>query len=165
MNLPDKYHLVDLVWQSKNKAEILGQEAQNVNQDDNNSNSAGTGTGVVIGSNNNQSQDQKETLAQFFQIPGDSIQEGDIIIEKDGQIYIAKNTIGAQKIERRSIKSFNLATGSVDSRVIQNHTIGSTDIKKELTLERLIAKDKISTDKLDLGENTITDGQGKNYPR
>ena len=154
--LPEKYHLADIIWQSKSQSAVLGEQNQVVNQNDNNNSASSTGNG---NGGAQASQEQKETLAQFFQISGDSLRAGDIIIEKDGDLYVAPNAIAAENIERHAITNGNLQTGSVTSRVIADKSIQSNNLASYIDIRLLQVKDKVKAGTLDLGTNTITDGQ------
>ena len=154
LNLPAQYHATNVADRGKNQPAVLGTQSQGGNSDN-----STTGTSVVIGNNNNQSQAQKQTLAQFFQIPGDSLQAGDIVIEKDGDLFIAKNVIDAQNIERHAITNGDLATNSVTSRVLADNSVESQNLAHYLDIRELQVKDKIKAGTLDLGTNVITDGQ------
>ena len=157
LNLPAKYHVANVVNKEKDQPAVLGTENQGASQGGN-SNNPTTGS-VVIGNNNNQSQAQKQTLAQFFRIPSDSLQAGDIVIEKNGNLYIAKNVIDAQNIARHALTNGNLETGAVTSRVLADQAVQSQNLAHYLDIRELQVKDKIKAGTLDLGTNVITDGQ------
>jgi hypothetical protein len=73
---------------------------------------------------------------QFIQIKGSLGALGEII-QKDGQFYLAKKIIENGHIKRHAIKKINLASGAVDSRIIENHSVTSEDLEDNLTARDL----------------------------
>jgi len=95
--------------------------------------------------------------AQFIQVKG-SLGNLGAIAQHNGSFTLLPNTVGSDNIINQSIKQQDLATNSVNSRIIQNHTIRSSDLSGSLEINNLQIGDKLSANKLDLGANTITDG-------
>lgn len=73
---------------------------------------------------------------QFIQIKGNLGTLGEII-QKDGKFYLSKRIIENGNIKRHTIRKINLDSGSVDSRIIQDESIDSEDLRHNLTIRNL----------------------------
>ncbi|MFZ2226082.1 MAG: tail fiber domain-containing protein [Candidatus Moraniibacteriota bacterium] len=98
---------------------------------------------------------------QFIQIKGNLGNLGQII-QKKGNFYLAERIIEEGNIKRHTIKKINLDSGSVDSRIIQDNSIASQDLKHNITIENLTIDDEfiapeLSTNQINFATNSITD--------
>ncbi len=147
----EKYQLANLIYPATETQ--LGVSKNIVDDSKNNVSVSSTpaGSAVVKGEadQNNNSTDASQCVSavceqlltknlenQFIQIKGNLGRLGEIS-QKDGQFYLVKKIIENGNIKRHTIKAINLDTGSVNSRIIANHSIDSGDLENNLTIRNL----------------------------
>src|SRR3989339_24749 len=133
--IPEEHRLnSNLAQQQKNEKAVLGDQ-----------DNAGNGalSAIVGNANSGALEAQQTSLAQLFNIKGQSIQAGDLIIEKSGVFYLAKNIVDDKNIKRHSIEAVNIDSNSITSRTIKNRSVGSDDLKSHLTIQHLTIDDEL----------------------
>jgi hypothetical protein len=132
--LPEKYQLTNLFTPqvsedaAKNFVRVAGEETYNP---DNNQNLPPT-TQAILEQHPNLYAILKPTEAQ-----GENLKMGGMLLTRHNELFLATGTVVSDSIRRHTIKSINLATGAVNSRVIENGAVRSEDLAHSLALGKL----------------------------